>query len=54
MKRLWVELYRKRFDLLFVDQMRPANKSLPNVQVVEVKDLFPNELIRDCHDEPLL
>ena len=45
MKRLWVELLRKRLDLPFVDQVRAADKSLSNVQVVEVEDFFPTQLI---------
>src|SRR5262245_37224382 len=37
MKRLGVELLRKRLDLLFIDPMRAAYKSLSDVQVLEVE-----------------
>jgi hypothetical protein len=42
---LGVELLRKRLDLLFVDHVRAADKSLSDVEVVEVEEFFPTELI---------
>jgi len=40
-----VELLGKRLDLRFVDQVRAAHKSLSNVQVVEVEEFFPAQLM---------
>jgi len=54
MKRLGVELLRKRLDLFFVDQVRATDKSLSNVEVVEVEEFFPPELMQVRHAEPLL
>jgi hypothetical protein len=54
MKQLWVELLRKRLDLFFVDQVRAADKSLANVEVVEVEEFFPPELMQVRHTKPLL
>src|SRR5256714_13332842 len=54
MKRLRVELLRKRLDLFFIDQVRVTGESLSDVQVVEVESLCRTSLIRVCHGELLL
>jgi hypothetical protein len=54
MKRLRVELLRKHLDLFFIDQVRVAGESLPDVQVVEVESLCRTSLIRVCRAEPRL
>jgi hypothetical protein len=39
-KRLWVEPLRERLDLLFVDRVRAAKKSLSDVQVFEAEEFL--------------
>jgi hypothetical protein len=49
MKRLGIELLRERSDLLFVDFMCAAYKSLPDLQVFEVKSRLIGRRIHVRH-----
>ena len=50
MKRLEVELLRKRLDLLLVDGVTAARESPSNLQLVEEEALFLADRIQVRHD----
>src|SRR5439155_116627 len=52
--RLRIQLPGKPLDLFFVDPIRATGKSLASVQVLEVEQLLPADLIRLRNDQPLL
>jgi hypothetical protein len=47
MKRLWIELSRKRLNLLFIHSMRSAHKSLSYAKVLQIKAAMTAKVCRE-------